>query len=113
MLSIKEYFQEYKVVVIIATISVVAILVYAIFLRAEPTRELFLIATPADDSVSESFEESDLLPALETLQNIKLNSLFFEDPRFKALSDDRVFIAPRAIGRRNPFLPLGKNPRIQ
>ena len=50
----------------------------------------------------------DLLAALNRLNAIKLDSSLLRDPVFASLQDFSVEIVPQAVGRNNPFLPLGK-----
>lgn len=49
----------------------------------------------------------ELLVTLSNLRTIRLDETIFSDPVFESLSDFGVVIPPEAIGRRNPFAPIG------
>lgn len=51
----------------------------------------------------------ELLVTLSNLRTIHLDETIFEDPVFISLSDFGVTIPLQAIGRRNPFAPIGSS----
>lgn len=63
------------------------------------------LLTSSASSVSPVTQE--LLVTLGNLRTIQLDETIFGDPVFESLSDFGVVIPPEAIGRRNPFEPLG------
>lgn len=65
-------------------------------------------ASPALVSSTDTSPVSqELLVTLSNLRTIKLDESIFNDPIFVTLSDFGVVIPPEAIGRRNPFAPIG------
>jgi hypothetical protein len=49
----------------------------------------------------------NLLVTLQNLHTIKLDNSIFDEPAFQSLTDFGVVIPQEAVGRRNPFLPVG------
>ena len=64
-----------------------------------------LLASSSATAVTPVTQE--LLVTLSNLRTIRLDETIFSDPVFESLSDFGVVIPPEAIGRRNPFAPLG------
>ena len=63
----------------------------------------------ADKSANDQVVGKDLLMALNRLNAITLDDSLFRDAIFATLNDFSVEIVPQAVGRNNPFSPLGKN----
>lgn len=53
----------------------------------------------------------DLLATLLSLNSLSLNPAVFGDPVFRNLKDFGIPIPAEAVGRNNPFAPLGDNAR--
>jgi hypothetical protein len=66
---------------------------------------------PASATLTESDNSAtlsgDILITIQKLHTITLDNSLFSDPAFQSLSDFGVTIPPEAVGRRNPFLPIG------
>lgn len=78
------------------------LLVWAYFMFFGGGTGELLVASSSPSPVSQ-----DLLVTLSNLRTIALDETIFSDPVFMSLSDFGVVIPPEAIGRRNPFAPLG------
>jgi hypothetical protein len=59
---------------------------------------------PADATALSDAQE--IMTALRTLNGIKIDTEFFDEPAFTNLKDYSVTIPPITPGRRNPFTPL-------
>jgi hypothetical protein len=57
------------------------------------------------NSANMSADGAQVLALLARLKAINLNGKIFSDPRFAALQDWGVTIAPQTVGRSNPYLP--------
>lgn len=79
------------------------LLVWAYFMFLSPGSSGPLLSS--GESVSPVSQE--LLVTLGNLRTIRLDETIFADPVFVSLSDFGVVIPPEAIGRRNPFAPIG------
>ena len=64
-----------------------------------------LLSSSSGSTVSPVTQE--LLVTLSNLRTIRLDETIFTNSVFESLSDFGVVIPPEAIGRRNPFAPLG------
>ncbi|MCE9643943.1 hypothetical protein K8Q93_01715 [Candidatus Parcubacteria bacterium] len=53
----------------------------------------------------------DLLTTLLSLHSLSLDPTVFGDPVFRNLKDFGIPIPAEAVGRSNPFAPLGENAR--
>lgn len=80
--------------------SVLLILIYFMYFGGE--EDPSLVSSGRTSPVSQ-----ELLVTLSNLRTIKLDETIFNDPIFTTLSDFGVVIPPEAIGRRNPFAPIG------
>lgn len=49
----------------------------------------------------------ELLSALSSLKDLKLDDKFFNDQAFLSLKDDSKGLVDELLGRENPFLPVG------
>lgn len=64
--------------------------------------EALLATTEPESPISQ-----ELLVTLSNLHTIKLDNTIFSDPAFQSLTSFGVELPPEAVGRRNPFLPVG------
>jgi hypothetical protein len=80
----------------------VGIVVYLNFFSGTPAGELLASTEQASPA------SQDILVILSNLHTIKLDNSIFSDPTFLSLTNFGVELPPENVGRRNPFLPLGK-----
>lgn len=69
-------------------------------------------SSAVDAGVIESDTTQPLIEALASLSAIRLDGAIFSDPVFVSLTDFGVVIPLQPVGRRNPFLPIGKAPTV-
>jgi hypothetical protein len=82
----------------------VLLVLYVYFTYFSGGSSAALTASDAETPLS-----TDVVVTLQSIHSIKLNPAVFSDPAFVSLTDFGVIIPPEAVGRRNPFLPIGVN----
>lgn len=95
---------------IILTILVLVILfvVYAIFIKPDPSEENLVTTEGAQSSEEVKILANQITQALLKIEQIKLDKSIFESELFKSLTDRSQPIAEEPIGRANPFAPIGE-----
>lgn len=94
--------KQYQNVIVIAVVIIIAFIVYTYFFAGKATpildEQTVNQAAPADQ---------DLISLLLELKGITLDESLFSDSAFTSLQDFSKELVPEAIGRPNPFAPLG------
>jgi hypothetical protein len=94
--------KQYQNVIIIGAVIVIAFFVYTYFFTGKATpildEQAVSQAAPADQ---------DLISLLLELKAITLDESLLSDAAFTSLQDFSKELVPEAIGRPNPFAPLG------
>lgn len=91
--------------------NILVIVLVAVIIGTGVMWYLYFGSTPKEPvtRVSEEEDEAtkDLVSMLATLQSLRIDTAFFDDPIYKSLIDFSPTIErPDDIGRENPFLPL-------
>jgi hypothetical protein len=94
--------KRYQNLIIIGLIIIAAFFAYSFFFAAKPEAALSSTAPTASNSV-----DQDLITLLLQLRAIKLDNSIFTNPVFTSLQDFSQALVPEAVGRTNPFAPLG------
>ncbi len=94
-----------KKIIIIGILIAVAFIVYAIFFKADPTKDP-LLNTGAGSPEAQAIG-SQISQALLRIEQIKLDKSIFTSEIYKTLVDRSQPISEEPIGRSNPFAPLG------
>ena len=76
--------------------------------NSEPEAPLTSLVSVSTDSPQVG---TDLLATLLSLKTLTLDPTVFGDPVFRSLQDFGLPIPEEAVGRNNPFAPLGENVR--
>jgi hypothetical protein len=97
-----DFLKQNKIPILLGVVLLAALYVYMAYFSSPTSATL----TASDSSTSVS---QDLLLQLQNLHTIKLDNSIFSEPAFQSLTDFGVTIPPEAVGRRNPFLPLGSS----
>lgn len=99
-----------RTIVIGILVLVVVIGGYALFvgLPKTGTNQLTSLVTAPATEESDKIR-AELYALLAEMQDLRIDSAIFSDPRFAALIDWSVPISPQPVGRPNPFLPIGVN----
>ena len=79
--------------------------IYGIFFKKEPEDEFALSVTAKNQTQTQV--GAQILSALATLETLKLDIEFFNDPIFKGLKNFNKEPVPQPKGRNNPFAPIG------
>lgn len=92
--------------IIIAIVVIIVIFIgYRMLFPGEGSSETTLVTDqPASVQIADS---QVILALLDKLDKIKLDDSVFSNKVFVGLVDFSRPIAPQAIGRQNPFLPIG------
>ncbi len=94
---------KYKNILIAITLACVLYLGYMFF---GPTGEdSALVSTTPENEVA---VDRELLELLSQIKQINLDASLFESPMFNSLEDYSQPIPSEAVGRANPFAPIGK-----
>ncbi len=105
--------KKFKYLIIVTAVVVVGFVLYTIFTSPTDTSTSSFSKSTSGTAGSEGTQSNDLaktfVDQLLTIQNINLKTEFFSDSVFTGLKDNHVDIEPQAIGRPNPFAPIGKD----
>ena len=94
-----------KQIIIIVVIIIAAFVVYRMFFVGNAPSDTSLVA---DQTATQEFAEGQaILALLQNLSNVTLDNAIFSDKTFVSLVDFEKPIADQAVGRQNPFLPIG------
>lgn len=98
-----------KKIILIVTIIGIAFVVYALFIKKDPTSpDLVSNGTPdIQGSAEAQVLGNQIAQALLKIEKIKLDKSIFESDIYKSLQDRSQPIIEEPIGRSNPFAPLG------
>jgi hypothetical protein len=98
-----DFIKKNSVLMGVIVAGLLGLVIYLNFFSGASSVDL--LATTAEPSpVSQ-----ELLTSLSNLYSIKLDNSIFSDPAFLSLTNFGVELPPEAVGRRNPFLPIGQN----
>jgi hypothetical protein len=97
-----DFFKKNAVLLGIIGAIFIGLVIYLNFFANTPSAELLTATQPSPVS-------QELLATLSNLHTIKLDNSIFSDPAFLSLTNFGVELPPEAVGRRNPFLPIGQN----
>lgn len=96
---------------IILTVLIIGILfiVYALFIKKDPTQENLVSDGVSDiqSSAEAQILGSQIAQALLRIEKIKLDKSIFSSEIYKSLQDRSQPIIEEPIGRPDPFAPLG------
>lgn len=95
---------KYKNVLIGITLACLLYLGYMYFGPTGEESSLVSSTGSADDVAV----DRELLQLLSQIKQISLDASLFESPIFKSLEDYGQTIPSEAVGRSNPFAPIGK-----
>lgn len=102
--------KKFKYLIIIAVVVVIGFVLYTIFTSPTDTSTSSFTKSSTESSGGQANDlAKTFVDQLLTIQNINLKVEFFNDPVFVGLKDNHVDIEPQAIGRPNPFAPIGKD----
>ena len=97
--------KKYQNAVIVFVVIIIAFVVYSFFFAGKATpilsEQTVGQANPADQ---------DLISLLIELKGITLDESIFANAAFTSLQDFSKDLVPEAVGRTNPFAPLGATP---
>lgn len=88
--------------------SVVLVLVFAsykLLIKKEDQTGAGLVSTPA--AVTSTSATREAATTLQKIKRIEVDTGIFSETSFVSLTDYRVEILPEAVGRDNPFAPVG------
>ncbi len=103
----QQFFQKNKVMLPVIILVIVLGIIGYFYISSSGNDSDLLVQ--ADKDTNDQVVGRDLLVALNRLNAITLNDSLFKDVIFASLNDFSVQIVPQAVGRNNPFSPLGKN----
>ena len=98
-----------KIIFTLIALGVLFVL-YAVFLKPDPTAETLVTgrsATTAVTSQEARLLGSQISQALLKIEQIALDRKIFDNPIFTSLEDRSRAIIDEPVGRTNPFAPLG------
>ena len=94
---------KYKNVLIAIALACVLYLGYMYF--GSSADDAALVSSTPEDEIA---VDRELLQLLSQIKQIRLDASLFESPIFKSLEDYSQTIPSEAVGRANPFAPIGK-----
>jgi hypothetical protein len=95
----REIFTKLKMPLIVIAVIFAGFIVYNTFVKQPDSKTLLKTTTQSSNSAP----ESNFLPILLEIQNVKLDENIFLDPVFRALIDFSQPIVPESLGKNNPF----------
>jgi hypothetical protein len=95
-----------KKLIILLLIVGVLFVVYAVFIKKDPTTEN-LVDTGSALSADAQVIGNQISQALLRIEQIKLDKSIFSNPIYTTLVDRSEPITEEPIGRTNPFAPIG------
>ena len=97
--------KKYKNILIGLIVVVLIFVVYSYFFAGGEEEATLSSQTPSGLDVNEPGNE--LLGLLSNLRSIELNENLFANELFLSLEDFGVPLIEQAVGRQNPFAPIG------
>lgn len=95
-----------KKIIITLIIILILFVVYAVFIKKDPTAESMIGGTGSVSSDAQVLG-SQISQALVRIEQIKLDRGIFDNNIYKTLTDRSEIIEEEPIGRSNPFAPIG------
>lgn len=95
---------KYKNVLLAITFGCLLYLGYMFFWPADDGSAL--VSTTGDGNGLDV--DRDLIELLSKIKQIRLDATLFESDVFNSLEDYSQIIPPEAVGRSNPFAPIGQ-----
>ena len=101
--------KKYQNIIIIAVVVIVGFALYTVFSPGKATPIL------SEQVIAENSPvDQDLISLLLELKGITLDESLFSESAFVSLQDFSKELVPEAVGRPNPFAPLGSaQPKAQ
>ena len=97
--------KKTKQIIISAVIIIVAFVVFKLFFSSNVASDTTLVADQTNSS--EFTDGQTILVLLSSLNKVTLDTSIFSNSIFNSLVDFERPIQDQAIGRQNPFLPIG------
>jgi hypothetical protein len=99
------------VIIIVAAALIVGLFIY--FGKSKAPISSGLRVDLPNNSLNEPILSRELLQALSSVKDLKLDPSFFKDTAFASLIDYTKDISDDPLGRDNPFLPFGSSGEAQ
>ncbi len=97
--------KKYQNVIIVIVVIIIAFVVYTFFFAGKATPIL------SEQNINQTAPaDQDLISLLIELKGITLDESIFANAAFVSLQDFSKDLVPEAVGRPNPFAPLGATP---
>jgi hypothetical protein len=93
--------QKYKNIIIVVVLIIGGFYAYNTFTAPESEPSASLQVTSSADVLG-----SDIIKAINQINDLKLDRSVFDDPIFRTLVDRSEEILPQAKSRPNPFAPI-------
>jgi len=93
---------KYQNWIVIGIVIMIAFGIYSYLFKGKDEAPL-----TAETVTAASPEDQDLIALLLELRSISLDEGIFTNPAFHSLQDFSQELVPEAVGRPNPFAPLG------
>ena len=93
-----------KQIIIAAVVIIIAFVVFKVFLSSDVSSDTTLVSDQTTPTVAGS---QNILALLSSLNKVTLDDSIFSDKIFTSLTSFERPIEDQAIGRENPFLPIG------
>lgn len=94
-----------KKIILIVLALVIIFVIYAVFIKKDPTSESLIGASPTTSNAQ--VLGNQISQALLRIEQIKLDKTIFSDVIYRTLVDRSEPISEEPIGRANPFAPIG------
>jgi RsiW-degrading membrane proteinase PrsW (M82 family) len=72
-----------------------------------PSTSQVVSSTPDANSATDAVG-TNVLSILNSVSSIHIDSGFFSTPAYQSLVDYSIVVPPQAVGRNNPFAPVGQ-----
>jgi RsiW-degrading membrane proteinase PrsW (M82 family) len=67
-----------------------------------------LVSSTSGTSAATAAVGDNVLTMLNNVSSIHIDSNFFSTPAYQSLVDYSIVVPPQAVGRQNPFAPVGQ-----
>jgi len=101
----KDKTKTRNLIIIGAIIVIIALAGYFYTNRDQSSNALLLV----NEGSATASVDSDLLNALRTLKQLKLDSSIFSNAAWLSLTDFSQILPTQSSGRTNPFAPIGSS----
>ncbi len=99
-----NFFKQNQTIILVIVVVVIAFFVYTYFFTGKNDSAVL----QTEEISVEAPVNQDLVSLLLELKSITLDESIFSDPAFTGLQDFSQELVPEAVGRVNPFAPLGQ-----